>query len=247
MSRFDDPDTLACPNCDSYFYRKVPKSITMHYHIQFSDGGVKSFMRDMLPALGRCQTCRFIIENIADLAAIDIANELPNNQKSNLHKVKTWIGELLTRPNRYDIRTMDWKYNYLAVPTFEEYAELFAVSVDVEAKRQRAVQASREFHQQFCLSPEDKEAIYRNEGYRGPTELEQSQYNEMADYLLTHPIEPVLDKYTLLCADLLRIQGEFSKALEQYGLVKNSKLNDVIELGRKCCEDQETCLIRISG
>jgi hypothetical protein len=217
----------------------------MHYDIQFSDGGVKSFIRDMLPELGRCQTCRFIVENIAALEAINVPDELPTKAVLYRQKVKTWLSYLLKWSSRYDTRTMVWKYDFLPAPTFDEYAELFTVSVDVDAKRKRAVQACREFHQQFCLSSEDRNAIYRKEGYRPQTEMEQKQYSEMSVYLLTHPIEPALDEYTLLRADLLRMQREFSRALEQYPLVEGSKFDDVIAQGRKCCEKQNTGLLKL--
>ena len=217
----------------------------MHYHTQFSDGGVKSFVRDMLPEIGRCQTCSFIVENIFQLEPVTLADELTSQGASTWQKLKIWISALLSLPSATDEPKMEWKYTFLPVPTFHEYAELFTVGSDVVKKRKRAIQACREFHHQFFLSPQDKEAIYRHEGYRLQTALEQRKYNEIADYLLTHRIEPTLDEYTLLCADILRMKGEFSKALEQYALVKSTELGHVVELGSQACNEQNVWLIRL--
>lgn len=246
MSRFADPETVACPNCKSYFYRKLPKSITMHYHISFTDGGVKSFVKEMLPELGRCRTCRFIVEKIADLEVIYESENLVIEKISRWQAAKQWISALFINPNPYDLSMFERKYDYLPAPTFDEYAELFTVSVDESKKRLRAVQACREFHQQFCLSAADQEVIHRHKGYRLQTDQEQRQYNEMADFLLAHPLEPAVDEYILLCADILRMRAEFSKASALYVLVENADLNDVVELGRKLCEEQNIWLMRLN-
>jgi len=218
----------------------------MHYHIPFTDGGVKSFVKEMLPELGRCQTCRYIVEKIADLEVIDESDSSPIKEVSRWQAVKKWISALFINPNPFDLSTMELKYDYLPAPSFDEYAELFTVSVDESKKRLRAVQACREFHQQFCLSTQDQEAIYRHAGYRLQTDQEQRQYNEMADYVLAHPFEPAVDEYTLLCADILRIRAEFSKALALYAVVQNPELDDVLEMGRRLCEERIIWLMRLN-
>jgi hypothetical protein len=214
----------------------------MHYHIQFSDGGVKSFMRDMLPELGRCQTCRFIIENIAELEAIEELGELPVEKVSTWHRIKKWVSESFEHLGFYTDKPFEWKYDYLPSPRLEEYTELFTVSVDVDHKRKRAIEACREYHQQFCLNAEDEDAIYRHEGYRPATRLEQQQYKEMVEYIQEHPFEPILDEYTVLCADLFRLEGKFALAQKKYSLVNCGEFDNVVELGKKFCKEQDKFL-----
>lgn len=242
MSRFANPTTVACPKCDSYFYRKVPLSITMHYHIEFSDGGVHSFAKSILPELGRCEACRFIIEDLNALTVIDTNDDEPDEPSSAWQQAKIWLRDLFNIQGYHYVNDFERKYKYLPEPGYEEYAELFINSTNEDEKRMRAAEACREFHQLFCLSLEDQSTIYRSEGYRPQTKEEQAQYEEMCDYLHAHPIMPMLDEYTLLRADLYRLNANFALALEQYALVTETKFNDVVELGKKWCAEQDNFL-----
>ena len=243
MSRFADPDTVACPNCRAHFYRKVPKSISMHYHIEFSDGGVKSFLKEMLPELGRCQSCNFIIEDIAKLEVIEENIEQTGIKRTSWQNSIAWLQQFLARQNDDDASRIEWKYHYLPAPSYAEYAELYSINDTATTKRLWAIQACRVFHQQFCLSPGDQKTIYRKEGYRTSTTQEQEQYKDMVNYLHAHPFEPLIDEFTIFRAELYRINSEYALAQTQYELVKDSEFDGIIELSNEWCDSQNRFLI----
>jgi hypothetical protein len=82
------------------------------------------------------------------------------------------------------------------------YFELFDNTAEIQEKRSCAVKAYRLYNQNFLMY--GKERIASDEM--------QHRYREMTDFLLAHPPIPIYEEYNLLCADIYRLRGDFSRA-----------------------------------
>jgi len=241
MTRLAEPDLVACPTCKSYFYRKRLKSFSGHYEVCYSDGGTRSGYRQIVPELGRCVCCRFIIENIEELEAF----VLPEVRLSAWEKVKNYLRPWLLKSSKHSLNESLIGCAYLPNPTFQEYAELFTISTDHDKKRVRAVQACRAFHQQFCVEYEERPVSFGTKPYAEPTKAQQKQYDAMTDFILNYVSDPIVDEYILFCADLLRIRGDFAGALEKYESIEGDRFADIVVQGKQWCAHRNKLLMRL--
>tara|TARA_R110002167_G_scaffold137654_1_gene324731 strand:- start:30254 stop:30856 length:603 start_codon:yes stop_codon:yes gene_type:complete len=126
---------------------------------------------------------------------------------------------------------------YLLIPhaSIDVYLELFDNTAEVQEKRNWAVKAYRLYNQNFLMF--GKERIARVEM--------QHRYREMTDFLLAHPPTPIYEEYNLLCADIYRLRGDFSRCKKIYDTVIEDKFEHVVEQGRRWCDSNNASLMAI--
>lgn len=230
MTLFAKPETVACPQCDWYFARPVLHSYNTFKRKVYSDGGASDSIESYIPNVGRCPSCNLVIHNINDLAAIAQPLQL------------SWMRRCWAKLCGQQLSN---EYDYLHQPNFSDYAELFATANSLEDKRNWAVLACRAYHQAYCL-PEQSETADNQQGDNSdnePSKASRVLYQDLSDFVLGNPMEPVLDEYTLICADILRMRGDFGAAILAYHKVKNPELDHVVEQGHIWCVERNAKLM----
>jgi hypothetical protein len=231
MTRFASPQTIACPHCQAPFLRAVLCSFNNRGQIVFSDGNTRGGLQNILTEVGRCTSCKRVINNIQTLPIKDT-----DTQKGMFSKLfAKWF-------NHKGVS----ECNYLSAPTFDEYAELFENENELKSKRKWAVEASRAYHHAFCLSSPSTQlagSTLSKIFAESASSYQRHLFTLVSDFVLANPINPIVDEYTLLCADILRLRGEFQAAKVEYGKVWDPKFDHIIERGKAWCDAQNTCLM----
>jgi hypothetical protein len=126
---------------------------------------------------------------------------------------------------------------YLLIPhaSIDVYFELFDNTDAVKEKRNYAVKAYRRYNQNFLMYGKERIASVEM----------QHRYREMTDFLLAHPPIPIYEEYNLLCADIYRLRGDFSRAKKIYDTVIDEKFEHVVEQGRQWCDSDNASLMAI--
>lgn len=233
MTLFAQPETVACPQCDWYFARRVLRSYSPFLRIVYSDGGTRHGIDEYIPNVGRCPSCNLLMNNINELAVIPEPPEPKWLQR--------WWAKLTDKQ-------ISVHYDYLAKPTYRDYAEMFATASALVIKRDWAVLACRAYHQAYCLEADDHEEEDNNQASapaHSPSKSSKVLYQEISDFVLGNPPRPMLDEYTLVCADIYRLRSDFSSAILEYQKVKNPEFNDVVKQGQKWCVEGNACLMEL--
>jgi hypothetical protein len=125
------------------------------------------------------------------------------------------------------------EYIFLPQATSDVYFELFERSADEDKKMQYALQAYRLFNRTHRL--EDKNIQ--------PAITVQQKYKAVADHILASPLNNSLPEYSLLCADIYRLRGEFRLAKKMYDTVSNKEFDDLVAQGKSWCDAGNTSLM----
>jgi hypothetical protein len=235
MTSFAKPETVACTQCDWYFARRVLRSYRPFLRVVYSDGGTKHSIDEYIPNVGRCPSCNLLIDNINDLPVIPEPPE------------PSWLRKCWAKLTDEQIN-VEYEYEYLATPTYRDYAEMFASASALVAKRNYAVPACRAFHQTYFLAVNDEDEDCNNRSNAAvyePSKASRVLYQDISDFVLGNPMRPVLDEYTLICADIYRLRGDFSSAMLEYQKVKDPELKYVVELGQKWCVEGNASLMEL--
>jgi hypothetical protein len=135
MTRYAEPDIIACPHCQQRFSRHVMMSFTNYGQTTYSDGGSIGSLSDAIITVTRCTCCQHIIENIDDLE--------PINEKVDLPFWKKWF---FKQDN----------YTYLPHASFDVYLEMFERAKKLSSKLDWAVLAYRKFNQSYRVSGNER-------------------------------------------------------------------------------------------
>jgi hypothetical protein len=231
MTLFAQPDTVACPQCDWYFARRVLRSYSPFLRIVYSDGGAKNSIETYIPTVGRCPSCNLVIKNINDLTPISDASS------------HSWIEKLWSKLSGKDLA---FEYDYLNNPTFSDYAELFDIANTTTSKRNWAVLACRAYHQAYFLPADDADnddqSINKN---NTPSKAFTVRYFDISGFVLGNAMRPASNEYTLLCADIYRLRGDFSAAILEYDKVKDPHFDHIVEQGYKWCVERNARLMEL--
>jgi hypothetical protein len=137
MTRFAEPDIIACPHCGQRFYRRVLCSFNSIWEQHYSDGGTSNGLSNMIIRESRCTQCQKIVQGVEELIAIKV-------EQTKVSWFKWWLKAE--------------SIEYLPAATFDVYVELFNSTTEINQKRQWAVKAYRIFNQQYKLQGSETEA-----------------------------------------------------------------------------------------
>jgi hypothetical protein len=228
MTSYAEPEKVACPYCDAIFLRLILRSYNTFNQILYSDGGTAFGIESVLQNEGRCASCESLITGIQELSAI----EAP----------KTFIPTMITK---HLTLGKNEEPDFLPFPVFEDFVELFYDNSELDKKRTCALKAVRAYHQVFCLqqhSDSNKRVKHQN---AAPTSLQQSEYLNVCNFILSHRVEPKIDEYCLICADIYRLRGEFTLALKEFSEVQSEKFRKIVEQGKQWCLEENTWLMEL--
>ena len=126
---------------------------------------------------------------------------------------------------------------YVLIPhaSIDVYFELFYIAAEVQEKRSWAVNAYRLYNQNFLMYGKERIASV----------VKQHSYRKTTDFLLAHPPTPMYEEYNLMCADIYRLRGDFSRSKKIYNTVINEEFEHVVEQGKQWCDTNNASLMAI--
>ncbi|GAB2680615.1 hypothetical protein [Aliiglaciecola aliphaticivorans] len=137
MTRFAEPEVIACPHCAARYLRVVLLSFNTMMQKTFSDGGSVNGLQDTLCNVARCPNCEAVIKDILSLDLV----ELPP-------KRRFWEKLIGKEP----------EYSYLPKPSFDVYLELFENDTQSDLRFNWALKALQVFNQTYRMYGNEQEA-----------------------------------------------------------------------------------------
>lgn len=148
MTRYAEPDIIACPHCAQKYHRTVLYSFNTNWQVTYSDGSTALGIDNIIVYETRCIQCQRIILDVNDLPALQAKHLKP-----------FWRGWFVKQEE------------YLSVPhaSIDVYFELFDQTKEEQVKLKWAIKAFRRYNQNYLMY--GKERIARVEIQQGYREL----------------------------------------------------------------------------
>jgi hypothetical protein len=151
MTRYAEPDIIACPHCEQKYHRTVLCSFNTNWQVTYSDGSTALGIDNIIVYETRCIQCQRIIRDVNDLPALQATPLKPF--------WRNWFVK---------------QEEYLSIPhaSIDVYFELFDQSNVEQEKRDWAVKAYRRYNQNFLMYGKERIAsVEMQQRYREMTDF----------------------------------------------------------------------------
>jgi hypothetical protein len=227
MTLFAEPDLIGCPHCHQKYHRQVLCSFNNFEQVTYSDGSTTSGINNIIVSETRCIQCQNIICNVQSLPALQVK------------PLKPFWRNWFVKPDEYVL---------IPHASIDVYFELFYIAAEVQEKRSWAVNAYRLYNKNFLMYGKERIAsVVKQHSYRKITDflLAHPPTPIYEEYILAHPTSPIYEEYNLLCADIYRLRGDFSRSKKIYNTVINEEFEHVVEQGKQWCDTNNASLMAI--